>query len=246
VSRKFSLAIFHPNPKSATIVVENYEVNESDFGNGSQLNILIFHASLLTEPILRGAWWIAITPNSPVTMIDLSTNLLTTTDSANRSIAHLKMIKDHRGKYQLSQQMLDQLKIKNIPWDGYVVLDDTAVQVLVDYLGGVAVNDELLDGTRIVVELGKNADPIRTMPNTGFDIWKSICQKSLFASSPSSFELVRQGLIQHTVVSPNFPISIQDFHTLIVSSQSTTCKILEFDNTAMEKSISGTSLSEED
>jgi hypothetical protein len=222
-SRQLSLQIFHPQLQINPITQSAKATEPEDNLISSQVNLVILHTNNLKDSFLVSAWWVAIAPDSPITLINIypTSNF---TDSSPRLLQqYFRLEHSQRKNPGLSQAFLQQLSRDDIPWDGYIVVDDEALSMIVDYLGGVNIGENHYDGLHAASNIHRFASSPDPKLQFQSALWEAICQKTIFASSSTSFELIRTELQSHTVLSPNFPFTMDEFQAFNAVNENLSC-----------------------
>lgn len=230
VSRYISSYIFHPKIQISPITAGIQSKETLAAPLSTQVNLLILNASSFTDPVLQSAWWIAISPHSPLTIV----NLYPTSELDNGIPQRIKQEFGLRNisnnQYDLSFQFLKFIRGENIPWDGYIVLDNEGLAIVINYLGGIDLNGEKIDGIGFLSHFVPSNAIETSELEFHIDIWESICKKSFFAGSPESFELVRPDLTRHVILSSQFPITFSAYQDVIANANHTNCDVLPLQN----------------
>jgi hypothetical protein len=223
-SRQASLAIFHPRIQVEPIRIE-VEADEKDLQSlTQQINLIIIHTSDFTGQQLVSVWWVAISPQSPITLVNLFPTIDDNTNHRFEQVFSLSL--DELTPMQINPNFLRYLATLRIPWDGFIVVDNHALAILTDYLGGVKHNGQTLNGKAVLSKLDLQGSFASRDLNFQVNLWEIICKKSIFAGSPKSLELIRQDLHQHTVISPHFPLTLTDYQNFSSNPTHLDCKVI--------------------
>lgn len=219
VSRSVSLAIFHPYSFSTPEYTISSQIHsEESQPITEQLNFLLIQTNQSTNSKPIGIWWAAIAPKSPITLVSLYPN------SNLDMVSLLESYQITQGNH-LSAEFISKIYAEDIPLNGYLILDPTAMAILIDSVGGLNINGNYVDGKQVTEyfhEIQPNSLKDRAYQS---EVWTKLCQKTIFAGSSGILELVKNELSKHTIVSPDFPISFRDFQAFISDSSLKNCEV---------------------
>lgn len=224
-SRQASLALFHPRIQINPINSRWETVKSTELPFSGQVNILLIHIPSLQEAHLISLWWIALAPHSPITMVNLYPTLQPNSPAAQSLQEHFMITQSRLEKPDLDLDFLKQLTAREIPWDGYLILDNHALATLIDYFGGVKLSGKPYAGSEVVAQWFDSELPPEVAYSSQVELWEALCEKSIYASSPASFELIRAELKPHVLVSPQFPLSLEDFLAFNTQTYKLSCEI---------------------
>lgn len=223
VSRSISMAIFHPyslNPPEHTI--SNYTPYVTSVPIIEQVNILLIQTgkNLSSKPV--GVWWIALAPETPITLVSLYPNASLETEEW---VSEFKLVEGENQKKELAPDFITKLEEKNVPWDGYMILEPTAMEILIDSVGGIKIDGSIMEGRDVTGQFSTIAP--NSLQGRAFhtDVWSRLCQKALFAGSSGIYDLVKDELSKHTILSPDFPVTFSDFQVLLNTSSLNRCEV---------------------
>lgn len=224
-SRQVSLTLFHPQIQIDPINSRWETVKSTALPFSGQVNILLIHIPSLQEAHLISLWWIALAPHSPITMVNLYPTLQPDSPAAQSLQEHFTIAPSRLEKPGLDLDFLKQLTAQEIPWDGYLVLDHHALATLIDYFGGVKLSGKPYAGSEVIAQWFNSDLSPEAAYSFQVELWEALCEKSIYASSPASFELIRAELKSHVLASPQFPLSLEDFHAFNTQTYKLSCEI---------------------
>lgn len=226
LSREISMAVFHPEiDLDQTLMSLEVKTLEGEPVLDTQVNLLLIHTGYPEDPDLTSVWWVAIAPRSPLTLIPVYPSEQITADGV-KSITDI-FVTSQKGTNlnQLSPTFKEYLKANSIPWDGYLILDHSALEILVNFVGGVKIGDTVLEGKEVIAGVtSTNNDPQQAIEYQT-DLWNSLCQKVIFAGSMDNFQIIQPDIAKHTTVSQDFPISFTTFQAHISNNDVLYCAV---------------------
>lgn len=223
-SRSISMLIFHPYSS----VLPNYSISTQkipsslDVFPDEQLNFLLIQTNQAPNPEPIGIWWVAITSDSPVTLVSLYPNASWETESL---INDFRITEDKFHNRQLSADFISKINEQEIPWDGYLVLEPAALAILVDSFEGLRINGVIMDGEMVSDSLTSLSPESLQGRSFQSDVWSSLCQKAILAGSKSIFDVAKNELSKHMILSPDFPVSFMDIQNLLSLSNIHQCEV---------------------
>lgn len=114
--------------------------------SNGQTNLLVIGVDRLEsrQPRLESIWLLGYFPDNPrVTLIPVFPASPGTHPAYLRSLQESFRISEHG---RPSPEMLKTLQKDHIWWNGYVIVDDIAMIEIIDFLGGIEVNDRRVKG----------------------------------------------------------------------------------------------------
>ena len=225
-SRQISQAYFHPSIQVETIINPDH-VNAfyTSLPLDKQVSLLLILIDTAQKPQLMGVWWVALAPQAPITFIPVFPSTKEDATYTQELVSHYKLVKGKQQNRELNPAFLTHIKTKDIPLDGYIVLDQSALEILVNFLGGINLDEHTLDGKQVVTRfVNPHIDPEAALIYQS-GLWEQICQKAVFAGSSGIFEIVRPELAQHSITSPGLPVNFSSFQTYITNQDSISCSV---------------------
>jgi hypothetical protein len=222
-SRSLSLAIFHPYSSNLPeYTISNQMPLVKDIPFSKQLNLIIIQTDQSKTPQPIGIWWVAIAPETPVTLISIYPNAEWESESW---VSEFQLIHGENEKKHLSPDFIEMFNELGIPWDGYLILEPAAMEILIDSVGGVQIDGQVMEGSSVIQRLMSTAP--NSIQGRAFqtDVWQKLCQKVIFAGSSGIYEIVKEELFRHTIISPDFPITFSEFQSLVYISNFNRCEV---------------------
>ncbi len=225
-SRQLSQAYFHPTIEVDTLINQN-QANAlyTEPPLDRQVSILLVLVDPTQKLNLMGVWWLAIAPHAPVTFIPIFPSYKEADPYSQELVAYFKLVKGRLQNRELDPAFLEQVKATALPVDGYIILDQTALEILVDFLGGVNIASQPANGKQVASQFINPYKDREAALIFQTNIWEQICQKAVFAGSSGPFEIIRPELARHTIISPDFPITFASFQSYITGQESITCSV---------------------
>jgi hypothetical protein len=226
LSRQISLAVFHPSIKVNPTMM-NLELDQANAEPvlDTQVNILLIHAGYPDNPELTSVWWVAIAPHSPITLIPVYPSVQMGETEINKITDVFLTNKKGTDLNQLSPTFIKYLQENSIPWDGFLILDHSALEILVNFVGGVKIGESILEGKEVIAGVSSlERDPLAAM-EFQTELWNSLCQKVIFAGSMDNFQIIQPDMVKHTTVSQGFPITFTTFQTHISKNDVLYCAV---------------------
>ena len=224
IARTISLAIFHPYSS----VIPDYEISTRTLHldpallPDKQFNFLLIQLNDSPSPKPIAIWWVAVAPETPVTLVSLYPNSIQETQAL---VQDFKITEDNLNEKHVSEEFIARIESQDIPFDGYLVLEPTALAILVDSLQGLKINGITMTGEMVTSQMISESP--QTLQGRSFqsDVWANICRKAIFAGSTSIFQLSKEALSAHTIISPDFPVSLSDIQLFLSSAKINQCEV---------------------
>jgi len=124
------------------------------------------------SPVLKTIWWVNLEDHSPVNMIPLFPNPQQP-EPQDQQLRDTFSINQKNGQLSLSQEFIDTLgKAPN--WDTYLVMDEIALENLIDMIGGVNLGKGLVKGHQALTQTN-SASQVEAYLNLQTILWSEIC-----------------------------------------------------------------------
>jgi hypothetical protein len=236
--RQTALAIFHPQIEVESIVqkADPSGIRASELVPtppiSEQVSFFVVHISnpAGSPTILKGIWWVALTPQAPIILQPIYPMVGTPTESVKK-LADSFILLD-AGDWRTLDQFADmevgfftELTQMNIPAQGYILADDEAFAILIDLLGGINLEGNVSSGRQVVSALPDAQATPESAIRLQTELWNGLCEKAVFTGSAHMFSLVQSELQQHIYTSPAFPLNLAAWQAYITSTNIPGCKI---------------------
>ena len=216
-----SLAFFHPYSfSSPEYAIKSRTITTNNETFEKQLNLLLIQTNETLQPI--GIWWVAIVPNNPITLISLYPNANLDT---GEWINEFQLTDNELNEKKVSPDFINKINDQDIPWDGYLVLEPAALEILINSVEGLKINGVDMDGKMVISQL--SALNPGSLQGRAFqsDVWLKLCQKAIFAGSVSLYQLVEPELSKYIILSSEFPLSVVDFQAMLSTANLNQCEV---------------------
>jgi len=225
-SRQLSQAYFHPTVQvDTTISLNRVNTIYTELPLDKQVSILLVLVDPAKEPQLMGIWWLALAPQAPVTFMPVFPSYKDTDTYSQELVTRYKLVKGKLQYRELDPAFLEHLKVLELPLDGYIVMDPTALAVLVDFLGGITIGNQPLNGQQATLQfINPYKDSIASLVYQT-SLWEQVCKKAVFAGSSGNFEIVLPELARHAITSPGFPLTFASYQSYITGQSSISCSV---------------------
>lgn len=125
----------------------------------------------------------------------------------------------------LSASFVDELNALPFAWDGYILLDDSATALLIDWLGGVLLGGSLVDGSQAAATLPDSQASLESAWTAQADLGQGLCQALSASGGNIDWESLAARLaaggIQTSLPAASL---VEDFQNLLTGSQPLSCE----------------------
>lgn len=192
--------------------------------NGQQ-NILVIGVDDLgrENPRLVGMWLVIYFPSKPtITFVPIYPEPQRTTLAESLPFARSFKL-DTEGTPHVD--FLNLLRQEQIWWNGYVLLDETAIAEAVDFFGSEKVNDgEIFNGKKILIASTSSwGDTSQTIDNQT-NLIRQLCSQMSYLDADTDIKPILNLIPSHIRTNMNLINIIQDWRSLITQEDNLVCE----------------------
>lgn len=194
--------------------------------DNGQRNILLIAVDNLkqSKPRLEAIWMVTYSPSQ--TSVNLWPVYPTTAQgqvSLDSEIAQAFSINQQEGVTSISQNLFDILTSRNFWWSGYLLLDRYAMGKVIDLIGGIVIDDNVMSGNDILKTLVHTVKD----PNLAFHQQSIILNQTCKAALTPGLSL-EQNLIpalesDHFATNMDTNLIMSEWQMMVDNSQDWTC-----------------------
>lgn len=181
-----------------------------------QVTLLVIHIDRIHEhPKLRVIWLAAIKPGAGYKLVPIYPITQPLSVNARHILQAFSLEKDHN-HWTPAESFFQTLHEKGLVWNGFVVLDDTALASLANITGEIRINGEVLvQDERFPSQMEKED------PSFQLKFWQDLCWN--IVNSPQKIDQLKGDFIKHILVGTTSGPSI-DWQTLITNIEVPLCE----------------------
>lgn len=195
--------------------------------NNGQRSILIIGVNSLdtSAPLLTSVWLISSLP------VEKTLIILPIFPSGKGSVSELEASLQHsfslarkNGNQALSQDFTNVLVDHNYWWSGYVIFDQVALTSVIDLLGGVDINGELISGDQKVAELPDVMESPQDAFQNQVAIAQAVCHNLTSVASDPGWPRLVSLVPTHILTDLDVPHSLTKLATSLSGQQASNCR----------------------
>lgn len=190
----------------------------------SQVNLLLVGVDHFDEkPILKSVWLLIYLPNNPaLTFVPLYPGTLNLATAENAKLAQsFRLAEDGAPSQEFFSQLQDQ---SHTFWNGYLITDDIGVLTIIDYFGGVTIENQPLQGVAALDYLESLSGKPEADLQAQTAMLRGLCEAAIKKKPDDDFSMITNLNPTHLKTNLNLLQMLGEFKSLLLNHKPLHCK----------------------